>query len=239
MIGTFQLGQTGLASRAAATGPADPSFASRVLVLPFDGANAGVSITDYSSYAHAFTAFGNAQLSTSRPKYGSAAGEFDGSGDYFQCAGAPEFLHAANNFTIEGWFETDTVTGLHAICGYANGNTTNANYQYQLLLNGSSLNFSAFNGTTQFNATKSGVVIGTKHFFRFVRNGTNLYAELDGVAGTPVAVSTTAFNPITGATFQIGQVQGAFPWDGMIDDLRISAGIVESGAVPTAAFPTH
>lgn len=203
---------------------ADPYYSYCVLRLHCNGANNSTTFTDSATTPKTGTANGNAKLSTTRPKYGTAAGEFDGAGDYVQFANHADFAFGSGDFTISGWFETDTVSGDHALIGYANGSAANSNYEFQMLLSGSTLTCGCYSGSTGYSATKSGVSTGTKHHFALERYGNNLTAYLDGVGGTPVSVTGVSFNNPSGAVLQIGQVQGFYAWDGMIDEIDIVKG---------------
>lgn len=202
----------------------DAYYSQCVLRLHCDGANNATTFTDSSITPKTGTANGNAKLSTTRPKFGTAAGEFDGTGDYVQFANSADFSFGSGDFTISGWFETDTITGAHAIIGYANGSAANSNYSFQIIINGSTLSASLFFGSTAYSPTKSGVAIGTKHHWALERYGNNLTIYLDGVGGTPVDVTGVTANNPSSSILQIGQVQGYYPWDGSIDELDIVKG---------------
>ncbi len=203
----------------------DIYYGNCVLRLHCDGINNSTTFTDESPVPKAGTVAGDAKISTTRPKFGTGAGEFDGTGDYVQFANSNDFYFANGDFTISGWFETDTITGVHAIIGYANGSAANSNYSFQIAINGSTLSASLCSGSTAYSPTKSGVAIGTKHHWALERYGNNLTIYLDGVGGTPVDVTGVTANNPSSSVLQVGQVQGYYPWDGAIDEIDIVKGV--------------
>jgi hypothetical protein len=219
---------------------ADLLFGNVKLLLHFDGSNGATTTTDNSSSAHVVTANGNAQLSTTREKFGTAASEHDGAGDFWSIPNSSDFSFGSGDFTVEGWLETDTVTGPHSVIGYANGSASNSNYSFYVLSNNAQLQGAIYQGTTGYTSTFSGLTVGTKVHWALERFGNNLTLYVGGVAGSVVNVTGVTANNPAGAALHIGQVQGFFAWDGMLDDIRITKGVARyQGAFtpPTAAFP--
>ena len=75
-----------------------------VLWLPGDGVNGNIQIADRSRYGRKVIANGNAQVSTTSPKFtngGSYA--FDGSGDNLDCAADAGFAFGRKNYRITFW----------------------------------------------------------------------------------------------------------------------------------------
>lgn len=209
------------------------------LQLHFDGSHGATTTSDVSSSAHAITANGGAQLSTARPKFGTAASEHDGAGDYWSAPNSSDFNFGSGDFTVEGWLETDTVSGPHSVIGYANGSAANSNYSFYVLSSGSQLQGAIYSGSTGYTAVKSGLVTGTKHHFALVRNGGTLTLYLDGVGGTGINVTAVTVNNPAASVLHIGEVQGFFSWDGMLDMLRITKGVARytgNFTPPTDAF---
>ena len=107
-------GAAGSVGVTGATGPAGGSsslFPSTVLQLHFDGVNASTVFTDAAG--NTVTAIGNAQLSTTTPKIGTACGTFDGIGDKLTIPTSQNFDHS-NIFTIEGWVRTTQISRQYA-----------------------------------------------------------------------------------------------------------------------------
>ena len=75
------------------------------VLLHFDGANGSTGIADSSAggAAHAWSAAGNAQISTAQSKFGFASSLYDGAGDWVTTADSSDFTLGAGNFTIDCW----------------------------------------------------------------------------------------------------------------------------------------
>ena len=102
------------------------------LRLVFDGKVTGF-VTNPNRNDKTINLSGDAQLSTTQKKYGTASLYLDGTGDYATVASTNDFGFGTGNFTVEGYFRFDDVTGtkylfdLRSVAGttapsvYANG----------------------------------------------------------------------------------------------------------------------
>ena len=92
----------------------DPYYDSVVLSLHMNGVDASTTFTDSSSTGHTVTAVGNAQIDTGsgtdNPKFGTARGLFDGTGDKLTVPSNTEFEMGTGDYTLEGWIKTDSTT---------------------------------------------------------------------------------------------------------------------------------
>jgi hypothetical protein len=77
-----------------------------VSLLHFNGSNGSNIFTDESGKV--WTAFGNAQITTTQSKFGGASGNFDGSGDYLRTPYTSDFDLSGGDFTIDTWFNTNS-----------------------------------------------------------------------------------------------------------------------------------
>jgi hypothetical protein len=239
VISTLQLGQFGRTQRQAAPLPPDPNFASVVWLLHMDGTNGSTTFTDSSSLAHIVSAHGAAALSTARPKFGSAAGEFGGVNDYVDTSYSSDFQMGSGAFTLDAWFTPDNLTGSHCLIGCGNG-TANTALEFFLVTTGNQLQFSVHVGSTQFDCFAGTLSIGTTYFARAVRSGNNIQCAINGVAGSSQSLGggTVTLNNPTGGSISSGRVQTLYPFDGMIDDVRVTKGVARTiTELPTAAFP--
>jgi len=72
------------------------------VLLHFNGSDASTTFTDESGKT--WTANGDAQLDTAQKKFGTAAGLFDGTGDYITCTSHADFaIGSGDDFTIDFW----------------------------------------------------------------------------------------------------------------------------------------
>lgn len=212
-------------------GSGDPNFANGSLLLHCDGTNASTTFTDSSGYAHTATANGDAQVSTSSPKFGTGAALLDGSGDYLSVPDHSSLDLGAGDFTLEFWLKWTSLSGYQTV--YDHGYTAsggiviqsgNGDGRINLYLNGYYL-----------TAENSALGTGTWGFYQIIRNGSSVAMYRDGVNvgnGTnPASLSSTN-------TVGIGaKSDGAYAFNGRIDDFRITKGVARAPVVPTAAHP--
>jgi len=83
------------------------TFTNVELLLLMNGTNASTTFTDSSDNGATMTALGNAQLTTTDPKFGTACGTFDGTLDGVRAeASANYVIPASTDGTHEVWFKT-------------------------------------------------------------------------------------------------------------------------------------
>lgn len=205
---------------------ADPFYNYVSLLLPMNGSNNSTTFTDRSPNALTVTANGDAKLSTAVKRYGVSSALFDGTGDYLSTPNSALFDFGSGDFTIEAWVYTTTIAvGIRAIVGYANGSASNSNYAFQLLQTGSQWQFNIFSGTTSYGLAAGTAVANKWTHIALVRAGASLYSFVDGALANTSSVTGVTVNSPSGAVLHVGQVQGFYPWNGYIDDLRITKGV--------------
>lgn len=89
------------------------------LKMLFEGTNGSTTMTDDGASAYAFTAYGNAALSTVRAKFGSSSLALDGTGDYVMTtavvtSGALYQDLDSANYTLDLWIYLTAVPGADA-----------------------------------------------------------------------------------------------------------------------------
>ena len=207
-------------------GEKDPQWANVSLLLHMNGSNGGTTFTDNSSNAHAITAFGNAQISTSDKKYGTGALLLDGNGDYLQTPANAAFAFGTGDLTVECWCKPSIVTDNDGLFTF--GGLFVSVYQSNWYLGtggtGGTLMGSAASGSWQHVAV--------------TRSGSNLRLFVDGVQkGSTLTNSTN----LTGNQLFIGYYfNGSFGFNGLIDEFRVAKGIARytsNFTPPTAPFP--
>jgi hypothetical protein len=214
----------------------DPFFASVSLLLNMDGSNGSTTFTDLSSEANTVTAYGDAQVSTTAPKFGTGSLLLDGNGDFLAVTSDASLAFGTSDFTIEAWIYANTVdTGAQQIIYSQRGV---GGYSLYLLGDGrlsllsNSLNSIAENSTLIQSQTWTHVA-GT-------RAGTSNKIWVNGVErgeGTwNVENNALTGNPLIGTRADGGG--GAFA--GKIDELRITIGVARYTAnftPPVLPFP--
>jgi hypothetical protein len=163
---------------------------------------------------------GNAQVSTSVVKYGTGSMAFDGSGDWLTIPYSQNINFGTGNFTIEGWFYLSSFANQYYVLGGTWTTGSSDEWLVQIENNGT-MRFLTSAGTSFYTA---GITTGTWYHFAAVRNGSTVTLYVNGSS----VGSYTNSNSIgsTSKTLYIGvQNNGAaWPWNGYIDDLRITKG---------------
>ena len=90
----------------------DTNFGDVFLLLHMDGSNGSTTITDSSSNSFSVTAYGNAQLSTTEKKFGTASAYFDGNSDELRFT-APALN---GDFTAEAFIYPESQVQNYPIC---------------------------------------------------------------------------------------------------------------------------
>jgi hypothetical protein len=186
---------------------------------------------------------GNAQISTAQSKFGGASMYFDGTGARAVFANTPNFAFGTGNFTLEFWINFANLSSYQTIYSYgyiSSGDlliqTGNGNGRMIVYVNGPAV------------ITESGTAsTGTWIHYALVRNGTTLTLYRDGTSSGSATNSTDintadiigiGANPLNYG----GNPPGSAPFNGYIDDLRITKGVARYTAnftPPTAPFPLY
>jgi hypothetical protein len=221
----------------------DASFSSVVALLHGDGANASTTITDSSSSAASWTAYGNAQLSTSTKKFGTASIAFDGNGDYIKpTSGSTNLVFGTGDFTIELWFNLTSYSGTTPFLfdwrppgqtpyspaitiGYE---STNKLTYYQ---GGGSVIFGSttISTGTWYHAAVSRASGTTRLFLNGVQEGSN-FSDSYNYAQNQPTFGALGYDPTL----------TAYAVNGYLDDIRVTKGVARYTTTftpPTAAFP--
>jgi hypothetical protein len=212
----------------------DPDFASVSALLPLNGPNGSTSFPDASTNAIAFTAFGNAQISTAESQWGGSSLLLDGSGDYVLSATSTLFDLSGTD-TLELWFRPIDLTGtrtiMHLHAGGSNG--------LHLYTAGTELRVD--NGLVADYGSGAGVMFtNTWTFLRLTVVGGTLYVAKDST----VLYSGTAQSYGTPDQLRIGRYgTGGVTSDahGYYQDVRYTKGVARSTTsltAPSAPFPT-
>ncbi|MBZ9695498.1 LamG domain-containing protein [Mesorhizobium sp. CO1-1-9] len=219
----------------------DPSFSSVKMLLGFNGTDAATTTADESSAAHGSPTFaGNAQLDTAQFKFGASSLLLDGSGDYVQFPDSADWFFGTGQFTIEGWFRFNAVSGTPCFIGQMGGSDT-----WMVYLNGTSVLYR--DGNANFSGNFSvGWTPSTNTWYhiavdRDVSNVMRVY--IDGAMRSKVTFNIN--QPDTADPLTIGTRYGgasSYDFNGWVDEVRITKGAARYGSdagftVPTAAFP--
>ena len=218
------------ASRAALVGAglAGPT----VLLLNLNGSNGATSTVDTAG-GHTITFNGNAQLSTTQKKFGTASLLLDGDGDFLDVSQNSQF-NLSGDFTIECWFRTDVVSSGLIILDFNRAQSGNEFAGLNLYKNGSNieLNASTDGQTVDITAPSTiatGISTNTWYHLAIAKKGSSWAGWLGGTRGFTLTSSSVPYYSSSAKT-TIGAAQrtvgsnGNF-FDGYIDDVRVVNGV--------------
>lgn len=237
----------GFGGRTEAGGATDPSFASVVLLMGFEGVNgatSGAGFTDESTFNPKAEGGLNAAgptITTSQFRFNTSALDLTGTGG-LGWADSADFNLSTGLFTVEASIRPDTVSGVRVICGQWGP----SNQGWVLAQSGDTLIWRvSTTGSNSFTDLTSASLFSTATWYEVA-------VDFDGttyrlyINGTVVATSTTLRTIFNSAyAFEVGNsstgggvLQEKF--DGTLDELRITKGVARyAGAYTPAvtAFP--
>lgn len=216
----------------------DRFAASTVLKLHMDGADQATTVADDSLLGKTVTAFGDASVTTTRAKFGSASAAFDGSGDYLTVADpAGDANFGADDFTVEGWFYPSALTGssttYQVVYTKRPDSTVVCGFMFWIRNDGALIVF-ATTASGDWNVLSNtvvatGITAGAWHHIALVRQGANFRAYLNGVGGSTFNFGSSSLYATTAAMVLASDTNWngsatARPFTGSIQDFRIYRG---------------
>lgn len=224
------------------TPQSDANFSSVVLLAHMDGFDTSTVFLDNSASAKSITAAGNAQLSTTNPKFGTACGLFDGTGDYLSVDNHSDFDFGAGNFTIEMWVMRQASPSV--VYGLLAKRTSTSNFApFNLELKntgGLTAQVSTTGSSWVTINSSSGLSLNTYYHIALVRDGTTLRLFIDGTADGTESVSGSLTTNTTPLIIGAASSTAEFGWNGRLDEIRITKGVARytsNFTPPSAAFP--
>lgn len=190
-------------------------------VLKGEGSDASTTITDSSSYAHTYTAVGDAQIDTAQFKYGSASILCDGTGDKFNSPDASE-RDASGDFTVSVWIRFNSVATavIWEIGSYAGANGAGCIYS-----NGGPRLDCYVNGNPVGGATRTwSPSAGVWYNLVTVRTGSTIRQFIDGVQLGSDVTESGAVTPSNKISFCNSNTDDA-AFNGWIDDALYVPGV--------------
>jgi len=209
-----------------------------VLLTNCDGADTSTTFTDTSvgGSTHTITANGNAQVSTTSPKFGSGALLLDGSGDYLSIPDSADFEYGTGDFAFDTWIKPDVVSGDRGIYRHLESGSNHISFFQR----GQTLRLNIVQGGTTFMNFGTGNILstGTWQHVGFARNGNNFYIIFDGTSTS--AGSSALATPTFTVNLTLGSNVSDSHFDGRFDECRISKGTSRgyeaAYSVPTVAY---
>ena len=205
------------------------------LLLHLNGSNGSTTITDSSTSPKTCTAYGNAAISTTQSKFGGASAAFDGTGDYILASSNAAWAFGTGDFTVECWVYRTSAPSQASIMGVGYtvggfGLFIDNSHQINVTRPGTAIDHT-FNASVPTNAWSH---------IAITRSGTSLRCYVDGVQKGSTATNSTNYAQ-GGLTIGIDGDTSTQPFDGYIDEFRITKGVARytgsTYTVPTTAFP--
>ena len=211
------------------TPPTAPVTAISGTSLLLDYTNAAISD---NAMMNDLETVGNAQLSTSVKKYGSASMYFDGSGDILSTPASQNFVFNGD-FTVEGWVYIDSTMAssrpdnlkTFIFMGWNTGNTPQLYVYGNTTTAGVGVGY--YDGTTAWEVAATVPKDQWVHI-AYVRTGTALYGFVNGArytinASISAVIGSSNTMVIAGNPNQVSAYYSYLK--GYIDDLRITKGV--------------
>jgi hypothetical protein len=208
----------------------------------------GTTFTDESGKT--WTTSGSAKINTTSYKFGGASGSFSGTGtsDYISTGSSTDFNFGSNDFTIDCWVKNNNDGSANArFLGQSDsGSTVGTDYSFRLAWNttsGGRWQGIIYSGSTTYTSFKSFTSDFFWHHFAIIRYNNILTTYIDGASGAGVDVTGVTINSSTKklSIGRSGETAG-LPWNGWIDEVRISKGIarwVSDFTPPSTAYPFY
>jgi len=211
------------------------------LLLHMDGTNGSTTFTDNSSSSHTVTVAGNAQLSTTLNRFGTASGIFTGAFGSLYLDGSSDFAFGTGDFTTEFWIYLNGGTGVvQSLYDSRDSFGAIAPRIYKSATE-KLMYFTA--GADKITGTTS-MTQGVWHHVALSRYNGSTKLFLNGVQEGSTYTDTN--NYVNGATSRPWlSADGAFGGSyiyGNLDELRVTKGVARyknNFAVPVKAFPNR
>lgn len=189
------------------------------LLLPMNGADGGTVFSDYASTKKTGSAVGNAHTEVDASKYYGSSGAFDGSADWVQFPGHPDFNFGTGDFTIDSWIYLFSASSYQFLLG----NDAGSGGHMMVAFNPSAGTVGVGRAGISWPLSFSGFSLGNNTWahLEIARSGTSNYCFIDGVQiGSTLTDSTDwSFNNL-----RVGHQDGGGSLNGYIQDLRLTKG---------------
>jgi hypothetical protein len=224
------------------TVPTAPLTAITNTSLLLSGTNAGIYD---NAIKNDLETVGDAQVSTSVTKFGTGSMKFDGTGDCLTSSNSLLNFGSAN-FTIEFWINPSAAGSYSGII--TERPNTGSYPPIVISINSNKITFSgstsgSWNINGSFTTGTINVPNGTWAHVAVVRNGTTITSYINGVADLVVTgVTASLISPAYPLVVGAGGADAGQPYNGYLDDVRITTGIARYTATftpPTSAFPNQ
>lgn len=219
----------------------DPFIDNVTALLHFQASNASTRITDRNG--RLWTVNGNAQITSSNPRFGFGSLLLDGNGDWVETPIDTNSFSFGGDFTVEMWVRPAGGTVNNTKCLFINCPPAAAQSGIALMMNTNrTLALFNYQTTTQLNIGTTPLQADVWSHVAVCRSGNTTRIFINGVLdGSTTAVSATLTNsgPVRiGATGGAGNE--AWSFGGQIAEVRVTRGIARytgNFQAPTGMFP--
>ncbi len=181
------------------------------------------------------TAVGDAQVDTDQFKFGGASAFFDGSGDYLSSPDHSDFDFGSGDFTIDTWIRFRSMNGAYTISSKYDSTAVGWIFvvnplNKQMILYDS--------GQTAVMASNVTFNPNTWYHVAVERKGSVIKFFKDGAQQGSDLTAGTTYNG-AGTSLKIGIYENTSPFDGWMDEFRISKGLARWAAnftLPTQEY---
>ncbi len=228
--GTTKVGGSGT-SKVSAMVAANTFLTSLVAYYKLDEASGNA--TDATANALTLTLAGTITSTTGIIVNARTTGTDDSNTNNFQSSSA-SFAFGASNFSVSFWFNTSSGTNVNFPRFISKMTEASGNYGWDVEWNSSTakINFAvSANGTSKTTAVNSATISNnTWYHVVAVKDGTNITLYVNGVAGTPVAFSSSIF-ATTANFFLFSHSGGTRSFAGLIDECGVWSRTLTSAEV--------
>jgi hypothetical protein len=210
----------------------DPYFSSVVSLLHLDGANGATTFTDVKGKT--WLTYGDAKLSTTDPKFGSAALLLDGTGDYAESQTSADWQFGTGDFTVEFWVRFGSTAATTSLLS----NYTDSSGGFTVQYRNTGVLRVGWGDPALLDVSWSPST-GVWYHVAVARVGSTIRTFVDGAL---LGSATNSTNINTNTAFCLGRL-GTFALqhlNGRIDEVRITNGVGRYTAAftpPSAPFP--
>jgi len=209
-----------------------------VSLLHFNGADESTTFTDESGKS--WSPQTNTKLTTAQKKFGTASGNFIGTGGIATAPHA-DFTFGNGDFTIDFWVKISTSTGDMILCIRALNGYNYAPFCIFRPTGAFALTFNSSSNGTSWNLC-NGVAIGTLTsgawaHVAICRSGTNIYCFLNGVLGSTTNVGTASLVAATSRYIWLGSDGTYCHSTSNMDEVRFSKGVARWTSDFSASLP--
>ena len=218
----------------------DVYFPQTELLLPLEGTNGATTTSDSSNRNRSIVFAGTGgSISSAASKFGNTSVLFDSTGYSRLDVSVDSTLNAAGDFTLEAWLYDTSTSGYPLFCR----NSVSAGVYVYLGNNATS----GSNKVVRMWSNNSVTVFSTElpqsqwYHFALVRSGTSVKVYINGTADATVRTDSGTFLFGDTSTLEIGSHSTQYPFNGYMDDIRMTKGVARytsNFTPPTSAHLT-